>query len=52
MTTTPCKNRCCPTIEKSEDGDWLVLKDDFGGKIKINFLQLERLWQEAQELSK
>jgi hypothetical protein len=48
-STAPCRNRCCPAISK-DDEDMLIITDDYGGTVRINFLQLERLWEEAQKL--
>jgi len=39
-----CSRRsCCPTIEFSEDEEYAIIKDDFGGSVKLLFEEMDIL---------
>lgn len=44
-TACLCRNSCCPTIDvyAGEEGEYVVIKDDYEGSVKITYAELEML---------
>lgn len=44
--TAFCRDRCCPTIDvfAGEGDEFVVIKDDYDGSVKLTYEQFEKLY--------
>lgn len=47
-----CNKRKCPALSKSSEKDIYLLKDDFGGEVKLSKEQLLVIQEAVQEIDK
>jgi len=46
-----CTRRsCCPTVEYDSTLDAYIIRDDFGGKVRLLKEEIEKLWETISEV--